>query len=169
MPRTLTSFALIFVLVLAIGGSALAAPMENCEPGLYFAFGEVGSSGGIAIGSGYGISGNLTVGAQIQYIENGWYLGGFVNYAIKPFVISGDCWWTFSGLTVRASGIYLLDVDQFDAGIGIGILMDGGSFSVFIEGVGGVPVAKNFTIYGACDYFPSGGDLACRFGVAYVF
>jgi hypothetical protein len=169
MKRALIGIVLSLVFVLGVAAPALAAPVAPCEAGSYFVFGEFGSAGGIVIGSGYGASKDLTIGVQLQYFDTGWNLGGFIDYAVKPFVITGDIWWEFSGLSVKAAGLYLLDVKNFNAAIGAGVLLAGGEFDAFIEGSAGVPITKELEIYGILDYYLTDRDLVFEIGARYGF
>ena len=176
MPRMLCCLILASVLLLTAGTAALAAPVFPASAsGEYYVYGEIGSDFVstdqlcLAIGSGYAMSNELTVGAEVLSGEDGWSLGGFVCYYTKPLAVNADIRWAFPGLSAKLDVLYLLDVERFKAGVGVGALLNPDDILFFVEGTASAALGKDLSAYVTGEYFPNMDDLLFQAGVSYAF
>ena len=123
MKRILVSLVLSLVLVLAIGGSALAAPVTVGEAGSFSVFGEYGmtfdAEGALSVGAGYTISDSIAVGILAQ-LDDVTFIGGYATLSLGSIVVNAEVL-TYSPITwgtVRA--LYIFDLDTFQLGAGAG-------------------------------------------------
>ena len=174
MRRMVILTALAFVLVLAVGHAALAAPdFPATATGSYYVFGEIGSSlyipdeYGLVVGSGFAMNTKLTVGVQIQSFVDTWTLGVFASYYVKPLAINGDVRWAFPGLLAKVDALYLLDVQDFKVGVGIGAILNRDDLLFFVEGTASFEIGNDLSAYGSLEFFPNIDDFYYHIGVTY--
>lgn len=176
MSRILSSLILASLLLLLAASAVMAAPVFPASvAGEYYVYGEIGSDFVdtselcLAIGSGYAMSGELTVGAEVLSNDGGWSLGGFVCYYTRPLAVNADIRWAFPGLSAKADVLYLLDVEQFKAGVGVGALFNEVDVSFFVECTAGIAIGQGLSVYVTGEYFPSIDDSLFQAGVSYAF
>ena len=176
MLRILFCLILVSVLSLTAGAAAMAAPVFPASAsGEYYAYGEIGSDFMdtsqlcLAIGSGYAMSQELTVGAEVLSSDGGWSLGGFACYYTKPLAFNADIRWAFPGLSAKVDALYLLDVERFKAGVGVGALFNESDILFFAEVTASTAIGKGLSAYVTGEYFPDIDDLLFQAGVSYAF
>ncbi len=176
MLRILSGLSLVFILSLTAGAAATAAPVFPASvSGEYYVYGEIGSDFMdtsqlcLAIGSGYSMSNELTVGAEVLSGNDGWSLGGFACYYTKPLAFNADIRWAFPGLSAKVDALYLLDVEKFKAGVGVGALVNESDILFFVEGTASTAIGRSLSAYVTGEYFTNIDDFLFQAGVSYTF
>ncbi|MCL6614872.1 MAG: hypothetical protein K6U03_09730 [Firmicutes bacterium] len=174
MHRIVYVSILGLVLVAMAAAPALAAPdFAVGRPGSYYVFGEFGSDirdygSSFLIGSGFALDRELTLGVQIQPLEDGVVLGAFGTYWRQPFAFNADLRLSFPGLAGKLDAIYLLESDRFKAGVGMGFLVNADGSRFFIELTGSLPIEENLALYLAVETFPNTETNLYHFGLTYM-
>ena len=175
MKRLLVSLILALVLVLAVGGAAMASPVVNAGEGAFVLFGEYASDAymfttfqGYVVGAGFGFSKNLTIGVEMEFLPLWSIYGVYANLSLGSVLINCDVLLNDSSdIFVKAAGLYVFDVGSAQLAVGAGIFDAYGNTWYFVEGSANMPLGGNAALYGTVDYAIDGGDITYKAGVSF--
>ncbi|MGE5528179.1 MAG: hypothetical protein ACM3X6_03450 [Patescibacteria group bacterium] len=174
MTRIFAGCILSLVLVLALGGTALASPLTPAGDGNFVIFGEYACDGymfpsyqGLGVGVGYGITDCLTIGAEAMFMP-GWTLyGAFINAAFGPVLVDCDVLYNGMDLFAKAAALYCFEIDALKLAFGGGIMADTKHDYRwgYLEASASLDMDP-FSIYGKLDYALNPGFLTYELGFA---